>query len=270
MNLMLIENDKPVYYNVNYDSQKMNTFLDQVVIQYGHVRPEKIALNKVKHLKSFCDEYMNLKIVSPYFKNEELYDHHKRLKRDIPIVHAWAEAVLIDYPEIYFTMMRFLKNKTIDFNVFNKYIKADEDVNYEKIDDYIVEGKMGYNLESYRVLKVIADDDVMLRQYINEIVRKRVEQRSCLKYFYELLIKNKVEDVDYYEQELLLMKSMPLQRNFSPGMNNIDYLINPIYLQPFNVKMMSYIKAMNLAESNTKMLEKIKQSNIADPVKELK
>lgn len=267
---MLIENDKSVYYNVNYDSQKMNTFLNQVIIHYGYIRPKKIALDKVEHLNSLCDEYMDLKIVSPYFKNEDLYDRRKRLRKNIPIIYAWAEVILIDYPEIYFTMMRFLKNKTIDFSVFNKYIKADENIDYEKIDDYIVEGKMGYNLESYRILKVIANDNEMLHQYIDEIVENRVEQRSCLKYFNELLIKNRVEDKAYYEQQLLLMKSMQLQRNFSPRMNHMDYFINPICLQPFNVKMISYIKAMNLAESNTKMLERIKQCDIEGPVKELK
>ncbi|MDD4298825.1 MAG: hypothetical protein PHS98_04280, partial [Bacilli bacterium] len=173
-------------YKIEYNQLGMRCFLSSVINSYGSFRTVELRLKNEDEILKHCDEYVDLEVLETYKDDTQIPGSKQIPKKDDQTEHL-CRVTLVDYPEIYHTITKFLSNKRADFSLFSKYINAGIDVDYYDISDYIEEGYKKYNPNAVEELKQSLNGEHLIRGHIDEIIHKRITQREALENFYNLL-----------------------------------------------------------------------------------
>jgi hypothetical protein len=263
MELLKFENGQLVRYNVTYNKDDMDRFLHDIIDKYGcfeYLRNEK-AKSKNKFLSRF-DECRDIDIVDVHIDDTRVRKGRKRVPKKHPDITYTFNLTGINYPEIYWTIKRFLSQKILYFSDFAKYVNADA-VDYNDIEHYIVEGRMGYNRDSANLLQVVASVDEGRKQYIDEKTNNRLSQRECLREFYNLLIIERIQDQpEIYDSLSLTYQALFARLGLMPGIFDSKYLsdVNKI-IREFIPTPGSLEKLCEKAKINSEIIDSIVNNN---------
>ena len=105
MELLVLENDKLVKYNVKYNEDEMNVFLRNVINKYGFEREMNLKIKQESDIYNYCDEFKDLKLIRTIQDNSKIHKGRKRITRKPSPTKYLYSFTAIDYPEIYYTIL---------------------------------------------------------------------------------------------------------------------------------------------------------------------
>lgn len=186
MVLFTIKDNQLNKYEIEYNKLEMQSFLNSIIYSYGSFRTAELKLKNEGEILKHCDAYTNLEVLETY-KDDTQIPGSKQIPRKDDQTEYLYRVTLVDFPEIFHTITKFLNNKRADFSLFSKYINAGIDVDYYDIDDYIEEGYKKYNPNAVAELKQSLNGEHLIRGHIDEVIHRRITQREALEQFYNML-----------------------------------------------------------------------------------
>lgn len=205
MRMLIWENDGLELCEVAYDKEELKNLYMEIIFKYGYIRKLDIKCKQITYTKAllkYCDTYEDdLEIIKTFEDNTKVHKGRKRIPQKQKIKRYLYRFTAIDYPEIVHTMIRFLSQDKGDFSIFNKYINADIDVDYNNLDFYIEEGYMKYDNEAVKKLKESLEDEQNRIKYINNVILRRKLQGEYLLPFYQLLTINLVDKAIIFDNQ---------------------------------------------------------------------
>lgn len=224
MNVLVLRDNKLLKYDVKYDEVEMNNFLRGVINDYGFFRNLELKLDSEDKISFYCDEYRDLKITIPHEDNSMIHKGRKRIQRKPQKIKNIYNITAVDYPEVFFTIIRFLKQDKLDFGVFSKYLKpvlTAVNFNYFK-----EEGYMNYRANAAESFKSLINSYELREKYKEDVICRRLIQSRCLREFYSLLAFTNIENVEYIDFQFpdLLLSLYNELNSFSNLLSNVNYL----------------------------------------------
>lgn len=161
----------------------MSAFLTGLIKDYGVTRNLLIKLNNEDQILDYCDEYSDLKVIKTCTDNSKIHKGRKRVTRKPQKDKYLYSVTAIYYPEIYFTIMSFLEQESLDLSVFSKYFGLYPKHSFKY---YIEEGYTQYKNREIRSLQSLLDSKEKIEEYIRQVTERRLMQSECLKSFYNM------------------------------------------------------------------------------------
>lgn len=260
MQLLTLENEQLVLNDVTIDEKKFNTFFEQILYKYGDVRKLEIKRKKLKtnrELYMYCNHYEDdLEIVGMWEDTTMVHKGRKRISRKETLKKYVYRFTAIDYPEILYDIGICLKNKTIDFGIFDKYLKANTNINYNDLDFYISKYYKSYDKEAVKRLKDSLKTNDLRIKYINETIVRRMMEASVLKDLYELLDIVPIDKAIIIEDESQLEKYRLISGLYQAVTTN-DFTFNNGKITNPNV-VVKTPDMIDLAKRNSEFISTIK------------
>ena len=261
MELLILENDKLVKYNVKYNEDEMNIFLRNVINKYGTTTNLLIKLSNEDQILDYCDEYSDLRVIKKCVDNSKIHKGRKRVTRKPQKEKYLYSLTAIYYPEIYFTITKLLEQENLDLSVLSKYFGTEKKHSFKY---YIEEGYTQYKYREIKSLQYLLDSNEKIEGYKNTVTERRMLQKECLKTFYDMLSLTPLNSKEASNYEM--PSAIKTIHGYMGAIGGMEYLLDSDLFIQNHIMSLYPLKEFKSARANGEIIGKINNLSI-DKVK---